>query len=33
MLDIVDHLVVLLRPDLSQLHSERRAIGILFFGC
>ena len=32
MLDIVDQLVLRLRPDLSKRHSERRAIGMLFFG-
>src|SRR5882672_700483 len=32
LLDIVDQLVLRLRPDLSKRHSERRAIGMLFFG-
>jgi AcrR family transcriptional regulator len=32
LLDIVDQLVLRLRPDLSKRRSERRAIGMLFFG-
>src|SRR5882757_4517111 len=32
LLDIVDQLVLRLRSDLSKRHSERRAIGMLFFG-
>src|SRR5712671_1850898 len=32
LLDIVDQLILRLRPDLSTRGSERRAIGMLFFG-
>jgi AcrR family transcriptional regulator len=32
LLDIVDELVLKLRPDLSKRRPERRAIGMLFFG-